>query len=490
MPTSLEYMQFATGVYAASDKNSLADPAGWVRTAWQPDQGSGFSAGYYINSQSNEVVISYTGTNDLMDAVNWTTGIGLPLPQIYAAVDYYFKVKAEHPDADITFTGHSLGGGLASLMAVFFDKQATVFDEAPFQPAALSPFVLPFIGAQMIASGYQDSAFSTYLLSAGVLALSREENITQYYVEGEVLSYIRFSENTLIGSSDNPILMGNSTAAVIDRHSMALMTALQYSPEFHQVVKKLPDLVTVLLSVDLFATDARNQSIDLLRRLLRHQIGVTDAVQPDGMLDRFTSDMNKIAQDGGLSFRDSPWNTDSRLVSDTLIAFAMQMYYEDTTNATDPNKELFTQITGGLQFDLGDASKDFKTAFEAPETVDGDRKQVLIDALSGVKGFEQYFKNYIIQSGNFSAEESSVISSFLPYMPDWYVQAGTEGMNATDTQNRGAFMLGGFGKDTLTGGTAWSAMRMTMYWTEEMATTLYWAAKASTTSKAVTGTTC
>lgn len=95
MPTLLEYMQFATGVYAASDKNSLGDPAGWSLNAWQPDQATGFSAGYYFNSQSNEVVISYTGTNDFMDKVNWLTGIGLPMPQIYAAVDYYFKVKTK-----------------------------------------------------------------------------------------------------------------------------------------------------------------------------------------------------------------------------------------------------------------------------------------------------------------------------------------------------------------------------------------------------------
>jgi len=59
MPSTIEYMQFATGVYAASDKNILGDPTGWTLNAWQPDTVSGFSAGYYLNSQSNEVVISY-----------------------------------------------------------------------------------------------------------------------------------------------------------------------------------------------------------------------------------------------------------------------------------------------------------------------------------------------------------------------------------------------------------------------------------------------
>ena len=110
MPTILEYMQLATGVYAASDRNAVGDPEGWRLNVWQPDTVSGFSGGYYFNSQTNEVVISYTGTNGLMDAANWATGVGLPLPQIFDAVTYYFQVKAEHPTANITFTGHSLGG--------------------------------------------------------------------------------------------------------------------------------------------------------------------------------------------------------------------------------------------------------------------------------------------------------------------------------------------------------------------------------------------
>lgn len=347
MVTTLEYMQFATGAYAASDRNALGDPTGWTLNAWQPDTNSGFSAGYYFNSQTNEAVISYTGTNGAMDAVNWVTGVGLPMPQIFAAVRYYFEVKAAHPDANITFTGHSLGGGLASLMAVFFDKQATVFDEAPFQPAAVSPLVLPFVGAEMLAAGYSDAAFSTYLLSGGLLALTRESNITQYYVEGEVLNSIRYSANTLVGN-DYFIPMGNSTAGAVDRHSMALMTALWESPAFLSAAQKLPDLVTELLDGNLFATDSRDEiKSDLVRKLLRHQLGVDGAIQPDNMLNRFASDMNKLAQDGGLTLSENPSYSNWNNVSKALTAFAMQMYYEDTANAIDSNKQLFTDLSTG-----------------------------------------------------------------------------------------------------------------------------------------------
>ena len=60
MPTTLQYMQFSLGVYAASDKNNIDPPAGWHSHDWQPDMLNGFSAGTFVNG--SEVVISYTGT--------------------------------------------------------------------------------------------------------------------------------------------------------------------------------------------------------------------------------------------------------------------------------------------------------------------------------------------------------------------------------------------------------------------------------------------
>jgi putative lipase involved disintegration of autophagic bodies len=34
----------------------------------------------------------------------------------------YEEIRDQNPEADISFTGHSLGGGLASLMAVYFNR--------------------------------------------------------------------------------------------------------------------------------------------------------------------------------------------------------------------------------------------------------------------------------------------------------------------------------------------------------------------------------
>lgn len=420
MPTTLEYMLLATRVYAASAINEIGIPTGWRELDWQPDRWTGFSAGVYKNDSTNEIVISYTGTNDLIaDPLSWTAGMGLPAPQIIDAMNYYFEVKAANPSANITFTGHSFGGGLASLMAVFFDKKATVFDQAPFQLAALSQAVIAEAMITMGVSGCWDDKFALYAATGGLLALTRESNVTHYYVEGEVLNTIRFSNNTLVGSN-NMIHLGASTSGMVERHSMALLTALQDSPSFLRAAQILPDLVSQMLDQNLFAANARNPNDeDLLRKLLRYQIDVTGTVQ-SGMLDRFAADMNKIAQAGGLTMTNSN-------ITNAMTLFAMQMYYANPI-ATSANKELFNRVTGGLQFDRRDVAA----------------------ALSDARGFTDYLQNYI---NTLPAYEKVYIDYHLPNLIDWFIQAGSSAMDATAGSER-AFMLGGNMRDKLTGGTA------------------------------------
>lgn len=42
--------------------------------------------------------------------------------------------------ANVEFVGHSLGGGLAGMMASLYGKKAVVFDNMPFQLAALGAY--------------------------------------------------------------------------------------------------------------------------------------------------------------------------------------------------------------------------------------------------------------------------------------------------------------------------------------------------------------
>lgn len=199
MPSVYEYMQFSTRVYDAAAVNSIDVPGGWTQVDWVPDTASGFSAGIFRNDSTGEFVIAYTGTNSsVMDPLSWLAGVGIPMGQVTDAIRYYLTFRLANPNAQVTFTGHSLGGGLASLMSVFFDKSAIVFDQAPFQLAATNASIFPVYLQTMLDVGYSDSAFNDFLLSGGLLALSREANVAHYYLDGEILNSIRFSPLTFL----------------------------------------------------------------------------------------------------------------------------------------------------------------------------------------------------------------------------------------------------------------------------------------------------
>ncbi len=78
---------------------------------------SGFAGAAYKNG--NEIVISFRGTEPTTAEDLWADlqiGLGQVPDQFYDALDFYYKVKAANPTANITITGHSLGGALAQLV--------------------------------------------------------------------------------------------------------------------------------------------------------------------------------------------------------------------------------------------------------------------------------------------------------------------------------------------------------------------------------------
>ena len=139
MPSTNDYALLSNRVYFRTQRNRTPVPAdsGWVEKQWARDQAlTGFSAGVY--QKGTDIVIAYTGTNDRRIADfafgNIPAATGLyPSDQVWAAMELYLKVARDNPTANITFTGHSLGGGLAAMMGVFFNRPAVVFDAAPFE---------------------------------------------------------------------------------------------------------------------------------------------------------------------------------------------------------------------------------------------------------------------------------------------------------------------------------------------------------------------
>lgn len=432
MATQLEidYALMAGAAYRStrSDINRFPVPQGWSEVPLShvllP---SGFEAVSFTNG--SEIVIAYAGTSELEDwLANGGLGFGLGADQLNQAALYYLQVKEANPGATISFTGHSLGGGLASLMGVLFDERAITFDQAPFAQSA-SIFTQASLVEYLHSKGYSDSRLAMLapeLLSFPFVPYApRAANVSGYFVQGEALQYLPWVST--IGFQ--VMLEQNSTGlgllGPVDLHSQTLLSAFlqseQSAPEgqsLSDVTFELPDLLKMIFDESLYArsTDRNNRMEEnFLDRLIRHEFGNAPGGATDSdMLTRFTSDLWKIAQDGGLTV------TDNNL-SKALIAFAMQMYYEKTTAA---DKYLFTAVTGGIRFDFNDVA----------------------DTLTAAKGY-QYFKDYL---SSLPKVEREAIAQQLPGLRDWFIQAGSDAMIATAAGQR-AFMLGGVGDDNLTG---------------------------------------
>ncbi|MDK9705275.1 MAG: putative Ig domain-containing protein, partial [Sulfuritalea sp.] len=478
MTINVEYALMAGASYISTrpDVNKFAVPVGWAERTDKRESNptSGFEATYF--TKGSEIVISYAGT-DPSDkwgdiAADLALAAGLLSDQLRQAADYYLAVKASAPTGTtITFTGHSLGGGLASLMAVMFGESAVTFDQAPFLNSARTFVDTDFDGnqtsrsvAQRLSAYLGDRAPAALLAyiaandplgsnpnSADTLAV-RSGRVSNINVDGEFLtSWYLVPSSNRIGSQSN---IANSNAGVggIDLHSQALLAALLQSEQtattvagqkqsLSEVTFKLTELLKMIYDKNLFAYPADNSNTrnpNFLELIVNHQAGrnpwSSASIAPDAMVTRFTRDLWKIAQDDGLTLTNN-------FVAKALTAFAMQAYYEDTDNAKNATKELFTELEGGggIRFDMADVAKAFKTAFDQGKGLDLD------DAKGAV-----HVRNYIETA--FSEGERQLIDSLLPLLRDWYIQAGTDALNTADTQNRNAFLLGGTGDDGLVGG--------------------------------------
>ena len=481
MTTAIDYALLAGVAYRSTrdPKNRFPIPTGWIEIPeFYRSLPSGFEAVTF--TKGSDIVISYAGTGGLLN-VDWIANFALTLgawsDQLGEAAAYYLQVKALNPNATISFTGHSLGGGLASLMSVFFGGNATTFDQAPFAASATAAM------RDQLVSYLEQHGYTAQQLVDMAPALMAPDfnpavgamNVTNINVAGEALSLM---SSLRIGIQIPQIEHGDYFGP-FDLHSQSLLSAFLQSQQtaatgkaLNNVTVKLTDLLKMIFDSKLYYNDPNNTDApvkeNFLERLVKHEAGNGTALPSDAMVTRFTSDLWKLAQEGGMTLKDG--TSGSNWVSRGLTAFAMQKYYEEKQTSAGYKKELFTDLaaegsgSAGIRFDMADVSDKFATALANNEKL----------TLSDAKGFDLYLKYYFdnnldVGDVNFTAAEDALILSMLPYMRDWYVQAGLPGMIASDANGfgSGAFIphspslaedknlfevLGGVADDYLTGG--------------------------------------
>jgi Ca2+-binding RTX toxin-like protein len=427
MATQIELAQLAAAAYRnASDFNRILAPAGWQVVLEYPEggqttgDGSGFSAAAY-RGPGGEIVIAYTGTNDWKDwpAANAPAAVGFPSPQVVQAARFYWQVlngAAGGDRARISFTGHSLGGGLASLMAVYFDRPATVFQTAPFEASAFGA-VLGQYAVAFAAAGIDDAAWRQYLAARNDGTLSavfatRERQVAHVYVSGEVLAPTRTGATAILNPALETALASGAALAngstPRQLHSMLLAWSMLANPEFGAQMRRLPRLYGLLRDARLFDRPAETEDNDLHALLMQREAAT-------GMLTRFTNDVRRIA-DG---FADK-----TPVIADALIAATMAFYYARRFGIAGDTGEATAAVPGGLQLALTELAQAGSGGERARAMLED-----VVDLLSG-------------NEGQYRAVQGK----------DRLTISDGGGLRFTDTQARNDLVIGLTGDDEIDGG--------------------------------------
>ena len=270
--------------------NKAPVPSGWTELTTYAINGSGGNAGLFgsglsakvFKSTTGEIVISFAGTEfaaSLGAVADFTSAnlplvAGLPGMQIAIAADLYQRVKADVTLSDnITFTGHSLGGGLASVMAVWFDRPAYVFAPAPFELAATRTDVLSALGvvrsAMRGSPGGIDPALDTY--DPATQFAAREANVQAWAVKGEVLESTLGVFNWIEASNVKLFNAGVSDLGMLPKHSIDLHVAGLLSTTFNEWAAKLPTALPIIFDGKLYGANPLSGDRDFLIKLLRNK---------------------------------------------------------------------------------------------------------------------------------------------------------------------------------------------------------------------------
>jgi Ca2+-binding RTX toxin-like protein len=346
--STLDYALMAGAAYDSTraDGNKIPRPDGWeplepgTTFEHRLDTISGFEAVAFINQATHEIVISFAGTNGTKDITgdwlqgNITSAVGLPATQLSLAACYYEDIKARYGTYDISFTGHSLGGGLASLMGVFFDKTAVTFDPAPFMLAANMATQATLLAA-LATAGYPLDTDLINFAASGVF-IRGSGKVSGYYVQGEALQYLPFP---VIGHQQE-ISHASGGVSPVSLHDIELLIALKQFPVLGS--EGISFLIGDLYNTSLFASPDREQAEpkDLLTHLIRYEFGVPGVENSrKGLLTKFAADAELVA---GFASADQD-------LKQGLMQLAMHSYY-NTVNSD--GKQFFEAVGGGIRFDL------------------------------------------------------------------------------------------------------------------------------------------
>ncbi len=155
------------------------------------NQNEGFHADMFYNEKTNEYVVSFRGTEATWEDIKTDIeqGAGVVPTQYRMAIeigDVIRQIVSNNPDIKINITGHSLGGGLATIAGVVSGQPTVVFN-----PAGVHKNTFEYAGvADKVAEG-----------NYNIVRISDTHDILTNAQENTALSPIRESARALLFSA-------------------------------------------------------------------------------------------------------------------------------------------------------------------------------------------------------------------------------------------------------------------------------------------------
>ncbi|OWO94805.1 hypothetical protein B5E41_10270 [Rhizobium esperanzae] len=224
------------GASKALDGTQHMQIGNWTITNIAPPNDHNFSAVAYVNGSNYE--ISYRGTTDVLgtnffngDLWNgWTIGSGSDeAADVNSAISFYQSVLQTvtangGTSANITLTGHSLGGGLTGLVGTIYGVKGYLFDNMPFELAAANAYTDSIPG-----SAYNPD-LAAFIYGGSTPTPNDESKLSAYATIGEALTPLRTT-----GGQTLPVTGLDSGATdelnSVQLHSMALAAMLVYASD-------------------------------------------------------------------------------------------------------------------------------------------------------------------------------------------------------------------------------------------------------------------
>jgi hypothetical protein len=164
LPTGYSVLSDAEMAHLGLTEGMLEDPE------------SGFRASVYKDPDGH-LIVAFAGTDDAVDWVNDASGGLGTTKQDLMAMNIARKLATGPEASNVTYTGHSLGGRLASVAAIASGAPAVTFNPAGVSDAAVSMAL-----AKRDGSNVYDAA--RHLAEAG-------QNVTVYKTEGDILNNVQ-----------------------------------------------------------------------------------------------------------------------------------------------------------------------------------------------------------------------------------------------------------------------------------------------------------